>query len=652
MKLKKLLYLALLPILIISCSEEDDGINKGAPVIEAHSFTVSEAIGDEDIIGNLKAEDPNGDPITFKIGVDRDGLFEVTDAGALSLIEGANLDFETSRSHKFTVGVTDGRGIYFGIVTVTVTDDEDPPVIPENQSPVIAPQTFEVSENILDTDIIGMVQALDEEGDALTFSIVTDDSNLFTITEDGELSLSSGNNLDFSTAEEHTLIVSVTDGNTSSQSTITIVVTEGIAMVAQSFDVAETIDDSFVIGTIMATDPENDPLTFAIVINDNNLFKISENGELSLASGNNLDAETNEVHTITVSATDNNDTGTAETQITINVLDRFEGTGEDPEWFVTTWNPNNVFGLDVEMVVDTQYTYDFTVDWGDGTVEQRNEFVADDDFFSGSSKFVHTYQAENTYTVAIKGDFPYVSAVASPTLIRTIEQWGEMEWESFMRSFESCSFLTYNATDVPDLTQVEDMRAMFLGADNFNGDLNGWDTVNVTNMVNMFANADSFNGDISDWNTANVTSMAFMFSRADSFNGDISGWDTGLVTSFRGMFTGTNSFNGDISEWNTENVTDMAAMFDNAISFDRNLGGWNLINVENMSGMLSDSGLSALNYSATLTGWANNPNTPDSLTLDAIGLNYCNNMQTLDAVDGLINTKGWTITDDGPIVCP
>ena len=54
------------------------------------------------------------------------------------------------------------------------------------------------------------------------------------------------------------------------------------------------------------------------------------------------------------------------------------------------------------------------------------------------------------------------------------------------------------------------------------GEINTWNTVNITDMsslfrslVNFYAN---FNDDISSWNTSNVTDMSRMFSSAHSFH--------------------------------------------------------------------------------------------------------------------------------------
>jgi hypothetical protein len=50
------------------------------------------------------------------------------------------------------------------------------------------------------------------------------------------------------------------------------------------------------------------------------------------------------------------------------------------------------------------------------------------------------------------------------------------------------------------------------------------------------------------------------------------------------------------------------------------------------------------NYSSTLNGWANNINTPNGLSLGALGINYGTN--AVSSRNYLLNTKGWTIYGD------
>jgi len=53
---------------------------------------------------------------------------------------------------------------------------------------------------------------------------------------------------------------------------------------------------------------------------------------------------------------------------------------------------------------------------------------------------------------------------------------------------------------------------MFQNATNFNGDLTGWNTQNVTNMQNMFNGATVFNQSLGSWNLSNVTTMINMLN--------------------------------------------------------------------------------------------------------------------------------------------
>ena len=147
----------------------------------------------------------------------------------------------------------------------------------ENTAPSIQNQDFTVAEGIADADAIGTVMATDADNDALSFSITQNDNDLFAITEGGELSLTDSASLDFETAESHTITVEVTDGTDTASATVTINVTdvnENTAPVIenQDFTVAEDISDTDAIGTVAATDADNDALTYSISQNDNDLL--------------------------------------------------------------------------------------------------------------------------------------------------------------------------------------------------------------------------------------------------------------------------------------------------------------------------------------------------------------------------------------------
>jgi len=120
------------------------------------------------------------------------------------------------------------------------------------------------------------------------------------------------------------------------------------------------------------------------------------------------------------------------------------------------------------------------------------------------------------------------------------------------------------------------------------------------------------------------------------------------------MFTDAISFNQDISGWEVDNVTQMLNMFRRATSFNQDLGAWNIESIVSMFGMFQQSGMSTLNYSATLRGWASlgDDSIPDGINLGAAGINFCDDTDTVTArIDILQDANSWDITDAGPVTC-
>jgi surface protein len=144
-----------------------------------------------------------------------------------------------------------------------------------------------------------------------------------------------------------------------------------------------------------------------------------------------------------------------------------------------------------------------------------------------------------------------------------------------------------------DVSNVQNMQLMFARASAFNSSLDGWDISSVTNMKNIFLDALAFNQNITQWNTSSVTNMYGVFTRARSFDQNIGNWDTSNVTNMRYLFAGTDNFNQDIGGWDVSNVTDMRNIFDTATSFNQDLSGWC---VENITSVPQD-----FDYNSALT---------------------------------------------------
>lgn len=126
---------------------------------------------------------------------------------------------------------------------------------------------------------------------------------------------------------------------------------------------------------------------------------------------------------------------------------------------------------------------------------------------------------------------------------------------------------------------------------------------------------------------------------------EVEQWGKILWSSFQNAFSGCENLVVSASDIPIlSDVKDMSQMFSGAISFNQSIGKWNINNVLQMGNMLSNSGLDCQNYNQTLIGWTNNPQTPDSLSLGADGIEY--GTEGVEARN-LLLSKGWTITDGG-----
>ena len=340
--------------------------------------------------------------------------------------------------------------------------------------------------------------------------------------------------------------------------------------------------------------------------------------------------------------------------------------------FLTTWQTTSN-SESITIPTASGETYDYTVDWGDGTIDTNV-----------TGNITHTYTTAGTYQVSITGTFPRIlfgtDYSSNPDKILSVDQWGTIAWSSMELAFARCDNVVISATDAPDLSNVTSLYAMFFVADNLAGNFNHWNTSNITNMQQVFWAAENFNEDISNWDTSNVTTMRYMFESAEKFNQDISSWDVSQVTDMSWMFGGALAFNQDISNWNTGAVTTMEYMFVRAASFNQDIGNWDVSNVLNMAQMFrqatafdqdlgkwdisklvaeEDEGLyrifegvslSPINYDAILNGWSTLDVTagetviPTGIDFDAPSAQYCSGYIGRKR---LVEDYGWDITDNG-----
>ena len=264
--------------------------------------------------------------------------------------------------------------------------------------------------------------------------------------------------------------------------------------------------------------------------------------------------------------------------------------------FITTWQTD-----DGEITIPTfMYGYNYDVTWSNLT----NTGVGDGSATGQTGNYTITGLTNgDIYQIEISGDFPRIYFSLAPTdreKIRTVEQWGDIQWASMENAFAGASYLTIEAADQPDLSIVNSMEFMFAGCTNLTGDLSTWDVSYVLRFSGMFRGTKSysedlsswdvgnaiamfkmfeeseFNGNLAGWDVSSVTDFSYMFANSAFNNNSITGWNTASATDFEGVFTNNSVFNQDISGWNTSQVTDFIKMFDNASAFNFDLNTWDV----------------------------------------------------------------------------
>ena len=572
---------------------------------------------------NGNATDPDGDSMTYRWT--HDSALDIALANAASpsaTFTAPQVDSDTPV--EFTLTVSDGTATVSDKVIITVTDSA-------NTAPSVnAGPDHEISEGATVT-LNG--NATDPDGDSMTYRWTHDSALDIALANAASPSATfTAPQVDSDTPVEFTLTVS--DGTATVSDKVIVTVTDS-ANTAPSVNAGpdhEIAEGATVTLNGNATDADDDSLTYS-------WRQTSGLPAVDLLGANTSSptftapaVASDTVFIFEMTVYDGSERSTDTVEVTIRDI-------PDITYFVTTWR-TDAAGESITIPVGGA-TGTYTVDWGDGNTSVN---------VSGDQ--THVYGDAGTYTVRISGDFTRIYLNDHPSnadKLASIEQWGDIRWESMKSAFHGAANMAYRATDVPVLSDVTSMRYMFYdapsfdgnlsgwdvsrvtdmagtfwgassfdgdlsgwevsrvtdmtgtfwGASSFDGDLSGWNVSSVTDMTSMFSGASSFDGDLSDWNVSSVTGMTSMFAGASSFDGDLSGWNVSSVTGMTSMFSGASSFNGDLSDWNVSSVTDMSNMFRGASSFDGDLSGWNVSSVAAMSAMFMD----ASSFDTDLSGW-------------------------------------------------
>ena len=279
----------------------------------------------DNVGGVVTAEDPDPNteaPIYTLGGADAD-KFRVRDNGQIEVGAGTKLDYETTQTYSVTVMAEDSFGESASImVTITVTDVDEAPVISEGGVVISGMSSRDYAENGMDA--VETYTASGPEAAMAMWSLSGDDAGSFSIDASGELTFDAspdyeamadadGDNVYMVTVEAddgtymdtHAVAVTVTDVNEAPE----FASDTTTRSVAENTAAGENIGDP-----VSATDEDGDTLTYTLGGDDAASFDIAmSTGQLMTKTD--LDFETDDSYTVTVTASD----GTADATITVTI---------------------------------------------------------------------------------------------------------------------------------------------------------------------------------------------------------------------------------------------------------------------------------------------------------------------------------------------
>jgi len=253
-----------------------------APTLFAANLTVGENSAVGKSIGVLRVTDPDANEVhTFTIvSSTAPGYVSLSSPTSGQLVVGDSRLTDVQKTETLLVRVTDKGGLTSeATVVVHVTNVNDPPVVHDF--------TFGILENRLPGTVVGQVNATDEEGDPVTFGIITSTpsrgQDIFSMSAGGELTVTAGvtlgtGDLNYEVTRQYVLTVGATDrglspGGTQFPSAFKVFVNiedvnEPPTLAAASMAVAENSAAATAVGNMPGSDPDvvhGDVLTYSMV---------------------------------------------------------------------------------------------------------------------------------------------------------------------------------------------------------------------------------------------------------------------------------------------------------------------------------------------------------------------------------------------------
>ncbi|MFA0513026.1 tandem-95 repeat protein [Vibrio breoganii] len=275
---------------IIYVIKDEDGLESSAEVVvnvepqnDAPEITVTakdvkeESVSNTTVIATFVASDADGDELTYTLLNNDAGYFALdgtnvilTDAG-VAAINNDQLDLE---SLDITVQADDGT------YQSEHTDTSDITRINDNAPEITVTAKDVTEESVSNTTVIATFVATDADGDELTYTLLNNDAGYFVldgtnvVLTDAGVAAINNDELDLESLD---ITVKTDDGTYQSDSTDTAdimrVNDNAPEITVTAVDVTEeSVSNTTVIATFVATDADGDELTYTLLNNDAGYF--------------------------------------------------------------------------------------------------------------------------------------------------------------------------------------------------------------------------------------------------------------------------------------------------------------------------------------------------------------------------------------------
>jgi hypothetical protein len=327
---------------------DGDTINLHLKVIGEvdHEFSINENSENNMLVGSIGGTVGNS---YFLNTESHPGTFDVNSvSGDIIIKDNTELNFEENPVHYIEIVVDNGVETVINSLFINLID--------VNEVPSLAESEFLIEENSTNGSIVGDVAASDPDGNPLSYSIISGNSQgVFQINQSsGEISIADSTSLDFENNPNFNLTVEASDGELSANATISIVLidrNEAPSIFEDTFTIDENSPVGTSVGVITSSDPENDILTFSIVSgNDLSAFQIDQStGEISVTNTAPLDFEINTTFQLSVEANDDQLSDIA--FVTVNLNNKNEAPSVSNVSFAI--DENSVVGTSVGTITSS-----------------------------------------------------------------------------------------------------------------------------------------------------------------------------------------------------------------------------------------------------------------------------------------------------------